>query len=156
MAIIKSGPLSGLSGSSGGLTYSPQSDGSTVVKTKNKPSDLPLTQDQLAELMNTELFANLMKPLMDFMLVGYTFELQTRSINPYNTVVIFIRKKIVKSVYHECKMDFSEILKIKAPLTLITSLSKIVESGINFKWETEQMEDDIHDNEQAMIGLFSW
>lgn len=151
MGKITSGPMLGVSGSFGGLTFSPQKDGTTNVSEKNKKSDIPLTSNQLSVLRDTEIFADFMKPLRAFVLVGYDLEAQIRRVNPYNAMVICTRKNAVQGIYPERRIDFSKALMTKGTLPVTEASAEITETGITFKWDTLLIPQNTHHSDQVIM-----
>ncbi len=151
MGKITSGPMLGVSGSFGGLTFSPQKDGTTNVSEKNKKSDIPLTPNQLSVLRDTEIFADFMKPLSAFVLVGYDLEAQIRRVNPYNAMVICVRKNAVQGVYPERSIDFSKVLMTKGTLPVTKASAEITKTGITFTWDTLLIAHNTHHSDQVIM-----
>lgn len=151
MPIITSGPFLGASGSSGNYTYSQLADGRTMVKRKNSKSDIPLTENQLSVLMDTEVFAQFMKPLTGFVLVGYDLESQKRRKNHYNTMVKCTRKQAMQGVYPDRSVDFSKVLMTKGSLPAAETSATITETGIEFTWDTALIPNTTHHSDQVIM-----
>lgn len=151
MAIVTSGPYVGFVGTIDGITYYQLKDGRTVAKRKNTKSEIPLTPDQLSVLMDTWLFAQFMKPLKGFVLVGYACEALLLNVNPYNAMVSSLRKNVIQGTYPKRSIDFSKVLMTKGTLPAAESSAVITETGLAFTWDTALVRKTSYYSDQVMM-----
>ncbi|WP_442589895.1 DUF6266 family protein [Pedobacter sp. AW31-3R] len=151
MAVIRSGPLLDLSGTIDGWTYSPQPNGTTVVKRKNKKRSKPATPGQQANENDTGLFAKFMAPINGFVSVGYELEAKKLGLNPYNAMVKCMRKNAFKGEYPDRSIDFSKILVSKGTLPIPVAKASITDAGLAFSWDTTEIPHATHHSDQVML-----
>lgn len=155
MGIIKSGPLLGMSGTVDGLTYSPQPNGTTIVKRKNKASTLPLTEAQESVKADTTIFNDAMKPLLDVINFGYQSEAKKYKISPWNTMVKLVRKNSIQGEYPNRYVDYSRILMFKGNLPSATEISvSVAETGLDFQWNNNVPEQGHYSDHVIMLAYF--
>lgn len=144
-----------ISGSVGNLTFSKQADGSTTVKEKNGKSDIPLTVNQESVVRDTTITAAFMKPLTDFVKVGYELQAKIQKQNAYNTMVIHVRRDTLIGEYPKRMVDFSKVLvtqgKMEPPEDAVVALN---EYGLSFSWNTEINNRGDHYSDQVMMMAY--
>lgn len=151
MAIVTSGPYVGFRGTADGITYYQLPDGRTVAKKKNKKSDKPLTQNQLSVLIDTAVFANFMKPLRGFVLVGYELEAKISRTNPYNTMVKCTREKAMQGIYPDRSINFANVLMTKGSLPETEVSAAVTDTGIAFSWDATSIPENTHHSDQTIM-----
>lgn len=152
MAIVKSGPFMGFSGTVGNITYSVQPDGTTVAKTKNGKSSTPPTIRQEATQADTDIFAQFMKPFKEFALVGYDLEAKAKRQNHNNVMVMANRKNSLQGVYPNRSVDASKVLITKGSLPVATETAvTMTASGLAYTWSTEILPDSTHYSDQVIM-----
>jgi len=137
MAIVTHGPFVGFSGTVDGFTYYQLPNGTTVVKRKNPKRTKPATEGQLPVMNDTAVCAEFMKPLKEFVKIGYDIEAAILQDNANNAMVKEIRKNAITGKYPERKVAFSKVLVTKglmpAPAVIATEMT---EEGIAVTWDT--------------------
>lgn len=155
MALVISGPMMGFSGTVDGFTYSPQPNGTTVVKRCNKKSSKPATPAQLAVRADTKLFGETMKPLKEFVKIGYAQEAKENFQNPNNMMVKHCKKACIEGEYPNRQVNFSKVLVTKGVLPMPKKVGvKLVEKGLIFNWSTELVPKTTHQSDQVMMIAF--
>lgn len=152
MAIVKSGPFVGFSGTIGNITYSVQPDGTTVAKTKNGKSSKPPTIRQEATQADTDIFARFMKPFKEFVLVGYALEAKAKRQNHNNAMVMANRKNSLQGVYPNRSIDFSKVLITKGSLPIAAETAvTMTASGLAYTWSIEVIPNCTHYSDQVIM-----
>lgn len=152
MALVVSGPMMGFSGTVDGYTYSPQPNGTTVVKKKNSKSRKPPTPDQVSNNEDTKIWNNFMAPLKDFVKIGYDLEAKQHLQNPYNMMVKHSRKAAIQGSYPHRIIDYPQVLVTKGDLPLPKSVSVQLNSkGLTFNWSTELLAKITHYTDQVIM-----
>jgi len=152
MAIVTKGPYLGFSGTVDGLTYYQLPNGKTVVKRKNGKRTKPAAPGQLPIMNDTAICAQFMKPLKEFVKIGYDIEAGILQDNPNNAMVKHIRKNAIVGEYPERKIDFSKVLVTKglmpAPEVIAT---EVTEEGIAIHWDTSLIPKKTFYSDQVII-----
>lgn len=151
MAIVKSGPYKGFSGTVDGLTYSIQPNGTTVVKRKNGKSRKAPTIGQEATKADTDIYSQFMKPFKEFALVGYDLEARAKGINHHNAMVQSNRKNSLQGIYPNRSIDYSKVLITKSSLPAAETAVTMTASGISFTWSTEIIPYRTHYSDQVIM-----
>jgi uncharacterized protein DUF6266 len=152
MAVVKSGPLLGLSGTIDGITYSPQPNGTTVAKRKNTPSTIPSTVAQTSNNDDTGIFSKAMKHLKEVYDFGYAQECKIWKLNTWNTMVKCNRKIAMQGTYPNRYLDFSRVLMTKGELPSALELSvKRVKKGLAFQWNTAEIPKRSHHTDHVIM-----
>lgn len=152
MGLVKSGVAMGFSGNVGNLSYSQQADGTTTVRAKPKPSSKPATVLQLACRQKTALCAAFLKPINNFIGIGFRLEGKLKGMNSYNAAAAFLRKNSITGDYPDLRIDYSKILVTKGemepPKNAEVSRS---EFGFLFKWDNDEENRGIYYTDQIML-----
>lgn len=152
MAIVKSGPYMGFSGTVDGITYSVQPNGTTVAKRKNGKSSKPPTTGQKATHADTNIYSKFMKAFDEFVLVGYDLEAKAKGQNHHNAMIIVNRKNSLRGVYPNRSIDFSKILITKGSLPVAAETAvTVTEAGLAYTWSTELIVDRTHHSDQVIM-----
>ncbi|WP_442590600.1 DUF6266 family protein [Pedobacter sp. AW31-3R] len=138
MAIVTSGPYVGFSGTVDGITYYQLPDGRTCAKKKNKKRTVAPKPKQLVVEKDTRVFANFMKPLKRFTLVGYGLEGKKLGMNPHNAMVSCNRRNSIQGEFPNRSVDCSKILMTKGSLPGTTAAeASVTDTGVAFTWDTK-------------------
>lgn len=152
MAIVKSGPYMGFSGTVDGITYYQLPDGRTCAKKKNAASSIPPTPAQISVKRDTEIFADFMKPLKEFVRVGYALEAKAQRKNPHNVMVKLMRAAILEGLYPNRYINYAKVLMTKGTLMMpAESGVKQNPDGFTFTWSTEVKPGYTHHSDQIML-----
>lgn len=152
MAIVKSGPYMGFSGTVDGITYSVQPNGTTVAKRKNGKSGKPSTIYQIAAQKDTDIFSQFMKPFKEFALVGYDLEAKAKGLSHHNAMVQCSRKNSLQGVYPNRSIDYSKVLITKGTLPAAAETAvTMTASGLAFTWSTEIIPYRTHYSDQVIM-----
>jgi len=156
MPIVTSGPFLGFSGTVDGMTYSQMADGRTMVKRKNKKSTKPPTPKQLEIKNDTGRCASLMRPLKEFVRVGYELEAKKKpGLNTYNAMVQQVRKNAFQDTGEGRKFDFSKVLMTMGNMPSIEeSAVEITPFGVAFTWSTELIASTTHYSDQVVMMAY--
>lgn len=138
MAIVKSGPYVGFSGTVDGITYCPQPDGTTTAKKKNTRTTKPDSKAQASVKGDTGIFSRSLKPLLDVINFGYALQSKKTKMSPWNIMVKFNRKFVLQGNYPDRYVDFSKVLITKGDLPLPQVLSAVrTDTGLACSWSVE-------------------
>lgn len=151
MAIIRSGPMLGFSGTIDGHTYSRQPNGTTVVKKKNGPRTKPATPAQRANENDTRVFAAFMTPLTEYATIAFQQQAKELGINGYNAMVKCNRKNALTGTYPNRSIDFSKVLMSKGSLPASHAEVSVTASGLVFNWDTTLLPKATHHTDQVML-----
>lgn len=152
MAIVKSGPYMGFSGTVDGITYSVQRNGTTVAKAKNGKSSKPPTVRKKATQADTSIFSQFMKPFQEFVLVGYDLEAKAKGQNHHNAMVMANRRNSLQGIYPNRSVDASKVLITKGSLPVPAETAvTMTASGLAFTWSTELIPDHTHYTDQVIM-----
>jgi len=151
MAIVKSGPYLGFSGTIDGITYY-QVNGKTVAKKKNKKSTKPATPLQQAYYAETTMVSKFLRPLKEFTDVGYRLEAKSIRQNANNALVSYTRHNALEGLLPDRKISLSKLLVSKGKLPpAIESSAVMTEKGLAFSWSTEIIPKMSHYSDQVMM-----
>jgi hypothetical protein len=152
MAIVTSGPYVGFSGTVDGYTYSQLADGRTSVKKKNSASKVPLTVSQISVQKDSDIFADFIKPLEDFIRVGYDLEAKALKMNHHNAMVKSMRPNTIEGLYPHRHINYSKVLVTKGTLMMPEKFNvELDPEGFSFTWSTELIPTNTHHSDQALM-----
>lgn len=157
MALVTTGPYLGFSGSVGEITYSLQKNGTTVASKKNKKRTLPATVKQQVIMDETAIFSKAMRPLKEFVHVGYALEGQKTGRNPYNAMVSATRKNVFQGeVLTKARpFDFSQLLITKGDMPIVEAAhAEMTYFGIAFTWSPEIITSVTHYSDQVIMMAY--
>jgi hypothetical protein len=155
MAIVTSGPYVGFSGTVDGFTYSQMADGRTSVKRKNSASKVPLTVSQISVQKDSDIFADFIKPLEDFIRVGYDLEANALKLNHHNAMVKSMRRNTLEGLYPHRYINYSKVLVTKGRLPMPETFNvELAQEGLSFTWSTELIPMRTHHSDQAMMLVY--
>lgn len=140
------------SGTIDGFTYSKQKDGSVHVKKKNGPSKVAPTDKQLAERQKTRIINEFMKPLKEFVKIGYALEGESTGCNGYNAMVRCLRTDALAGAHPFQHIDFSKVLITKGDMEPPMDVAAVpADSGVTFSWNPEMKLRGSHYSDQVIM-----
>lgn len=152
MAIVTSGPMVGFSGTIDGVTYSQDKKGRTIASKKNKKRSVPATPNQIKVMDDTSLCSEFMRPLKEFLRVGYALEAITTGQNPNNAMVPELRKNAITGSGTDRYIDCAKVLMTKGNMTSIAdAMAERAETGIDFTWSKEIIDKTTHWSDQVVL-----
>jgi len=155
MAIVKSGPYVGFSGTVDGITYCPQPDGTTTAKKKNTRTTKPDSKDQASVKDDTGIFSGAIKHLLDLINFGYALEAKTKTRSPWNTMVQCNRKVVLQGEYPNRYVDFSKLLLTKGTLPLPVNLAATrTAKGLVYSWSSEVLPKRSHYSDHLIMVAY--
>lgn len=151
MAIVTSGIAQGFSGKVGKLKFTQNADGTTTVGEIGKARTTPFTPNEIANQQCTRVCNDFMKPIKDYIYVGYELEAKARKQNQNNAMVADLKKNSLIKDYPNTRIDFANALVTKGDLTPpINAAVSVNEFGLTFVWDKESTEDGMHFTDQVM------
>lgn len=152
MAIVKGGAAQNYSGKVGDVTYSQQKDGITTVRQTPVPSEAPPTVKQLSTRRDTTICSDFLKPIKEFIDVGYELQSRLGKQNQNNTIVSHIRHQALTGVYPNRRIDFSKVFVTKGQMQPPQNAEvTLTEFGLSFTWNPEARIKGIHYSDQVMM-----
>lgn len=151
MAIVKSGPYVGFSGTIDGTTYYQQRDGRTIAKRKNGKRTVPPTVGQLSVEADTKILISFMKPLERFIQVGFGLAAQKLGMNAHNAMVKTNRKKVIQGTYPYRSINYAAVLLSLGDMPVPLAAVKMTEEGLAFSWDTGVQPGWTHLSDQVMM-----
>lgn len=151
MAIVKSGIALGFSGKVGNLIFSQQANGTTTVSGIGKVRTTPFTANEIANHQCTSVCNQFIKPIKDFISVGYELEAKRKGQNQHNVMVTDLKQNSLIKDYPNTRIDFSKVLVTKGSMLPPENAAvSINEFGLGFTWDTEITVDGMHYSDQVM------
>lgn len=155
MAIVKSGPYVGFSGTVDGITYCQMADGRTYAKKTNSKSKVPPTIAQISVKKDSDIFAEFMKPLKEFVRVGYDLAATALQINHNNAMVKSMRPNTIAGLYPHRYINYSKVLVTKGALMMPETFNlELNPEGFSFNWSTEVVPMRTHHSDQALMLVY--
>lgn len=155
MGKVISGAGMGFSGKVGNLVYSQHRDGTTRVRSVPVASGKPMTVGQLSTAQDTTICALFMKPLADFVRVGYDCSANALRKSAYHVMVSHLRKETIKGVYPNREIDFSKVLMSKGDLQPPRDAAvKRTAAGLEFSWNSETSSRNHYTDQVVMLAYF--
>jgi hypothetical protein len=152
MAIVKSGPYVGFSGTIDGITFYQLPDGRTVSKKQNKKSTTPPTAEQELTQSDMGMISRFIKPFEEIAKVGYQ-HLKTKGGNTHNALASHIwAAALDKASDGSHFINLSKLLITQGDLPAAKDLSvELTESGLEFSWNPEVESHLCHHSDQAIM-----
>lgn len=156
MAIKLNGPLGFIYGKLGNLVYYVK-DGKQLVREKGKITKLPSVA-QLQNRMELAVAVAFVKPLVEFIKVGYTVWEQDldKGKTPYNLAVSYNKINAVTGVNPDVTIDYTKALVAKGRLKqAVLPGIELKENGLQFSWESPEYYDwSYYQDEVMMLAYF--
>jgi len=155
MAIVKSGPYVGFSGTVDGITYYQLPNGTTVAKKKNKKSTKSSTPAQQAAQDVMVMISQFMKPFEAFIKMGYAQEAKKQGLNPHNAMLRHIWKNALEGAPGDRKVNLHQLLVTKGELPPANENSvQLNAKGLAFTWSTELKPKRSHHSDQVIMVAY--
>lgn len=152
MAIVKGGAAQNFSGKVGDVTYSQQKDGTTTVRQTPVASEDPPTVKQLSTRRDTTICSEFLKPIKEFIDVGYELQSRLEKQNQNNTIVSHVRHQALTGVYPNRSVDLSKVRVTKGQMQPPEDATvALTEFGLSFTWNPEIKIKGIHYSDQVMM-----
>lgn len=126
-----------------------------VVKRKIGYSSKPATASQLASRQDTPVTNNFIKPVNEFIKIGFKGEAKLAKKNANSLISSHTRKKAIKGEYPNKEIDFTKVLFSKGnmPETPQTK-AEITEDGVQFTWNNNLIPGHFRSDDQAMLMVY--
>lgn len=152
MGIVKGGIAQNFSGKVGNLIYSRQPDGTITVRQAAEVIQKPPTVKKLSTQGDTSICSKFLKPVKEFVQVGYELQSKIEKDNYHNSIASYIRLNAFTGVYPDRRIDFSKVLFTKGQMQPPEDATvALTEFGMAFTWNTEARIKGIHYSDQVMM-----
>lgn len=150
MAVFKNGSSGGFSGRNGNvITY--MLNGQWVSRIIGLRTDKP-TKPVLAVWQVTKLAADFLKPVKDFIRIGFELETKGTFLNFHNVAAEYNRLNAITGDYHDRRIDFTKVLFSKGKMPATPGINvKGVKKGLTFSWDSSFSASGIKANDEVML-----
>ena len=150
MATFKDGANGSFSGKVGAVVGY-QWRGINVMRSLPKKSERPRSEKQLANEMRMKLVMSFLKPITEFIRVGYQRAADGLSMTPFNIAVSYHKKNAIGGSYPDLYFDYSKARVSTGTLPPAESLTaEWTEEGILFSWDASA-DDSLVKEQNTMI-----
>lgn len=152
MGRVIKGIALGMSGKVGDLSIHQQPDGSVTSQGLPKPRIKPFSQDELDGQQTAKSWNTFLKPVKDFIDVGFELEAKRIHKNQHNAIVRHICSVALVREGKVTRLDYSKILVTKGKMTPPKDAEvNVTDSGIVITWDKEIIFDGQHYTDQIMV-----
>lgn len=107
---------------------------------------------QFAIRQITRLIANLLRPVKNFIKIGFALEAENTTMYPYNKAVSENYFNAIKGEYPNIEIDYPKAVFSKGKMPVNTEAStELGPEGITFKWDSKIMLRGMHPNDRVMM-----
>jgi hypothetical protein len=133
MGILRDGITGFVTGKVGDMVFYVL-NGENVVRHAGK-SIKPRSEAQLANQAKMAVVNLFLKPLLEFVNVGFAYVAQDDRSNPYNRAVSYNRINAVAGIYPDFVIDYGKVLVSKGKLPVAEGATvELVPEGLRFNW----------------------
>jgi hypothetical protein len=155
MAIVKSGIAQGFSGTVGNIVFSQHEGRETTVSSKPAVSNKPPTVKQLSIRQDTSVSTDFLRPLKEFVKIGFGLQGKAERRSPYNSMVSYIRAHAITGKYPNRAVDFSRVLMTKGNMRPPEDVEvSLTGTGLAFSWNGEIKTEGAHFSDQVMMMAY--
>lgn len=152
MATLKRSPFGTPTGKIGDLIFY-ELYGKPVCRLIGDPG--PKSELQKANCEAMAITTKLLKPIFDFIKVGYGQKAKGGNKNPQNLATAYHKKHALKGVYPNIKVDFTKVIVSQGELSQITDVQVSKRAtGLQFKWNPKLKFKPEEYDDQVMILIY--
>ena len=150
MGILRDGITGFVTGKVGDMVFYVL-NGENVVRHAGK-SVKPRSEAQLANQAKMALVNLVLKPLLEFVNIGFAHVTQDDRSNPYNRAVSYNKINAIAGVYPDLLIDYSEVSVSKGKLPVAEGGTvELVADGLKFDWLFDSDMPYPRENDRAML-----
>lgn len=152
MATFKSSPLGIPNGKIGDVIFY-ERNGKLICKQAGVPG--PQTELQKANCQAMSVTTQLLKPILNFINIGFGQQVKGIDKNPHNLAVSYHKKHALKGFYPNIQVDFTKVIVSQGELSQITDMKfSQTATGLQFNWDpTLKFKAEEYDD-QVMILIY--
>lgn len=138
MGTLSKGTKGQLTGRIGDLTYYTANGQHVVRKSKNDLSGKPPSVNQLASRERMKLVVNFLKPVKDFVKIGFGSTKRNPGVNAYNVATAVLLLEAVTGKYQAYQLDYAKVVLSRGRLMQSLGALVVLENGeFVFTWQSE-------------------
>jgi predicted amidohydrolase len=150
MGILRDGITGFVTGKVGDMVFYVL-NGENVVRHAGK-SVKPRSEAQLANQAKMALVNLVLKPLLEFVNIGFAHVAQDDRSNPYNRAVSYNKINAIAGVYPDLLIDYGKVLVSKGKLSVVQGGTvELVAEGLKFGWLFDSDMPYPRENDRAML-----
>lgn len=115
-------------------------------------STKPPTVKQLKVRQKTALVTELLRPVKEFIRIGFDLETRKTLLSPYNKATSVAKLKAIKGEYPDQDIDFSKVQFSSGNMPVNPNVSvKVLTMGLEFHWDIDFLAEGIKWNDNIMV-----
>lgn len=144
----------GVSGTIGNRVYY-QRNGISYSRSKPNSIKNPRTPAQLAQRAKMSVILQFLKPLKEFISIG--FRLKAKNMSAFNYATSFVYRNALTGSYPDFSIDYSKVSLSKGPLAAAIEPKIKMASAceIEFTWQVNPWETNCYRDDKAMIIIYN-
>jgi|GEM_PF-1563375 len=144
-----------ISGKLGDISIHQQPDGSVTTQSLPAPRTTPFSENELASQQPAKVWNDFLRPIKDFVDVGFDLEAKRIKKNAHNAIVRYICLVCLVRTDKVTSLDYSKVLVTKGKMNPPKNAAvEAADSGLVITWDKEITIDGQHYSDQIMVLAF--
>lgn len=154
--IVKGGILAQVSGKIGDFSVHQQQIGPPTLQKLPEKRTTPFSQAEIDQQKPMKVWNAFLKPIKDFIDIGYEIEARRHKSNPHNVIVIQLCDYALYKDGRNTKVDYSRVLVTKGKMNPPRDITaEVQDAGFMISWDKEIKYDGEHFTDQVMVLAYS-